>query len=175
MSITKIAVFVIIVVALIGGGVWYNRYLDNKSQERALAEREQQAEAQQKLISDLMAKLKITDVTVGTGAEAKNGDLISVNYAGTLVGGKENGKEFDSSYKRNQPFEFTLGASRVIAGFDLGVLGMKVGGKRTIVISPDLGYGDQEMAAIPANSTLKFTVELLSVNASSTDKYTPTP
>jgi FKBP-type peptidyl-prolyl cis-trans isomerase len=108
-----------------------------------------------------MAKLKITDVIAGTGAEAKKGDTVSINYSGTL----ENGKEFDSSYKRNQPFEFTLGVGQVIPGFDLGLLGMKVGGKRTIVIPPELGYGSQSLAAIPPNSTLKFTVELLSVKS----------
>ena len=166
MKITQVVIFVIIVALLIGGGVWYNRYLDNKSQEQALAEQRQKADATQKLIAEAMAKLKITDVVAGTGVEAKNGDVVSINYAGAL----EDGKEFDSSYKRNQPFEFTLGASQVIAGFDLGVLGMKVGGKRTIVIPPELGYGNQSTAAIPPNSTLKFTVELLSVNASSTGK-----
>ncbi len=165
----RIVIFIVIVAALIGGGVWYNQRMDEQSQHEAALAGQEQADAQQKLISDEMAKLKITDITVGSGAEAKNGDVVSINYIGTLVGGTNDGKEFDNSYKRNQPFEFTLGAGNVIPGFDLGLVGMKVGGKRTIVI-PELGYGNQNSAAIPPNSTLKFTVELLSVNASSTSK-----
>jgi len=166
MSNIKIVIFIIIVVALIVGGIWYSRYLDNKGQEQAVNERKRQAEEAQKLLADEVAKLKIDDVIVGTGAEAKNGDVVSINYIGAL----EDGKEFDSSYKRNRPFEFTLGAGQVIPGFDLGVSGMKVGGKRTVVIPPELGYGSRSMAVIPPDSTLKFTVELLSVNASSTNK-----
>jgi FKBP-type peptidyl-prolyl cis-trans isomerase len=96
---------------------------------------------------------------VGTGAEAVAGKKISVNYVGTLA----DGTKFDSSYDRNQPFEFTLGAGQVIAGWDQGVAGMKVGGKRKLVIPPSLGYGSQANGSIPANSTLTFEVELLAV------------
>jgi FKBP-type peptidyl-prolyl cis-trans isomerase len=103
--------------------------------------------------------LQITDITVGTGAEAVAGKKISVNYVGTLA----DGTKFDSSYDRNQPFEFTLGAGQVIAGWDQGVAGMKVGGKRKLVIPPSLGYGSQANGSIPANSTLTFEVELLAV------------
>lgn len=165
MKLAKVIIFIVIAVFLIGGGIWYNRYSDNKSREQAFTEQQQKAAAVQKFLADETAKLKITDVVAGTGTEAKNGDVLSINYVGALVGGKEDGKEFDSSYKRNQPFEFTLGASRVIAGFDLGLVGMKVGGKRTIVIPPELGYGSQSLPAIPPNSILKFTVELLSIKS----------
>ena len=105
------------------------------------------------------AALESTDEVVGTGAEAVAGKTVSVNYTGTLT----DGTKFDSSYDRNQPFEFELGAGRVIKGWDQGVAGMKVGGKRKLVIPPSLGYGAQANGKIPANSTLVFEVELLDV------------
>jgi FKBP-type peptidyl-prolyl cis-trans isomerase len=105
------------------------------------------------------AGLVSTDETVGTGDEAVTGKTVSVNYVGTLT----DGTKFDSSYDRNQPFDFQLGAGQVIKGWDQGVVGMKVGGKRKLVIPPDLGYGSSANGKIPANSTLIFEVELLSV------------
>jgi len=97
----------------------------------------------------------------GTGAEVKNGDTVSVHYVGTL----ENGTKFDSSIDRGEPFSFTLGAGEVIKGWDLGVLGMKVGEKRKLTIPPDLAYGPGGVpGAIPPNSTLIFEVELLGIN-----------
>lgn len=104
-------------------------------------------------------KLESTDEVVGTGDEAVSGKTVSVNYVGTLT----DGTKFDSSYDRNEPFEFKLGAGEVIKGWDQGVAGMKVGGKRKLVIPPDLGYGAQANGKIPANSTLVFEVELLAV------------
>ena len=104
--------------------------------------------------------LSITDTVVGTGAEAVSGKLLTVNYSGMLT----NGQVFDSSYSRNKPFQFTLGAGQVIAGWDQGFAGMKVGGKRHLVIPPNLGYGSQAIGnIIPANSTLIFDVELVNV------------
>ena len=103
--------------------------------------------------------LSSTDEVVGTGDEAVAGKTVSVNYVGTLT----DGTKFDSSYDRNQPFEFALGGGQVIKGWDQGVVGMKVGGKRKLVIPPDLGYGAKANGKIPANSTLVFEVELLSV------------
>ncbi|MBU6431028.1 MAG: FKBP-type peptidyl-prolyl cis-trans isomerase [Patescibacteria group bacterium] len=92
---------------------------------------------------------------------AKNGDLVSIHYVGAL----ENGKKFDSSIDRGQPFEFTLGAGQVIKGFDKGILGMKVGEKKRIVISPEDGYGNRQVGSIPPNSTLIFDVELLGIKS----------
>ncbi|MCP9931347.1 FKBP-type peptidyl-prolyl cis-trans isomerase [Cyanobium sp. AMD-g] len=103
--------------------------------------------------------LRITDLALGEGAEAKSGQTVVVNYRGTLT----NGKEFDSSYGRG-PFSFPLGAGRVIRGWDEGVAGMKVGGKRKLVIPPDLAYGERGAGGvIPPNATLVFEVELLEI------------
>lgn len=103
--------------------------------------------------------LKIEDQVVGTGSEATSGKKVTVNYLGTLT----NGTKFDSSFDRNQPFSFNLGAGEVIAGWDQGVAGMKVGGKRKLTIPPSLGYGSRDLGTIPPNSTLIFEVELLNV------------
>jgi len=104
-------------------------------------------------------QVKIEDTVVGTGAEALPGKTISVNYTGTLT----NGVVFDSSYKRNEPITITLGAGQVIPGWDQGLQGMKVGGKRTLTIPPSLAYGAQGQGAIPPNATLIFDVELMDV------------
>lgn len=104
--------------------------------------------------------LIIQDEVIGTGEIASVGATLSVNYRGTLL----DGTEFDSSYKRNQPFQFVLGAGQVIAGWDQGFVGMKAGGKRKLTIPPNLGYGSRPAGTIPLNSTLVFEVELLSVS-----------
>ena len=104
--------------------------------------------------------LKYVDQTVGTGDVAVAGKNVSVHYTGWL----ENGKKFDSSVDRGQPFSFPLGAGRVIKGWDEGVQGMKVGGKRKLTIPSDLGYGSRGAGGvIPPNATLIFDVELLGV------------
>lgn len=104
--------------------------------------------------------LRYQDVATGQGAEATAGKSVSVHYTGWLP----NGEKFDSSRDRNQPFGFTLGAGQVIAGWDEGVAGMKVGGRRKLVIPPDLGYGTAGAPPdIPPGATLVFDVELLDV------------
>ena len=108
--------------------------------------------------------LKYTDTKVGDGAEATAGKKVSVHYTGWLYNNGTKGAKFDSSLDRGQPFQFSLGAHQVIAGWDEGVAGMKVGGKRTLVIPPELGYGARGAGGvIPPNSTLMFDVELLGV------------
>ena len=101
---------------------------------------------------------------VAGGFDARAGKKVSVHYTGWLSDNGAKGKKFDSSLDRGQPFQFTLGAHQVIAGWDEGVAGMKVGGKRTLTIPPELGYGARGFAgAIPPNATLIFDVELLQV------------
>jgi len=109
--------------------------------------------------SNNQSQLLVEDINVGTGAEAVSGKHITVNYKGTLI----DGTVFDSSYERGTPFDFDLGAGQVISGWDQGLVGMKVGGKRKLVIPAALAYGDRAIGPIPANSTLVFEVELLDV------------
>jgi len=106
-------------------------------------------------------EMKKSDIVSGTGETAKKGDMVAVHYTGWLM----DGKQFDSSKKTNQPFVFELGAGSVIRGWDIGVEGMKEGGKRELVIPPELAYGSRAVGGglIPANSTLKFEVELLKI------------
>jgi peptidylprolyl isomerase len=104
-------------------------------------------------------KLEIKDLITGTGPEAKAGQTVSVNYVGVLFKG---GKEFDASWKRNEPFTFALGKAQVIPGWDQGVAGMKVGGRRELVIPTALAYGPKGSgASIPPNSPLVFVIDLL--------------
>ena len=109
--------------------------------------------------------LEYTDTEVGTGATASKGQQVTVHYTGWLYTNGVQGAKFDSSKDRGDPFQFSLGAGMVIRGWDEGVAGMQVGGKRTLIIPPDLGYGARGAgAAIPPNATLKFDVELLGVH-----------
>ncbi len=144
------------VLALLIVGVFYGIFIYKKS---PTPRQEQQPQTS---LSSPAAKtdLQITDEKIGTGKEAKTGNTITVNYIGTL----ENGAKFDSSYDRGNPFSFVLGQGQVIKGWDQGLIGMKVGGKRKLVIQPSLAYGVQGVSnIIPPNSTLIFEVELLEV------------
>ena len=103
--------------------------------------------------------LMYEDQVTGNGAEAKAGNTVEVHYTGTF----KDGKKFDSSLDRGEPFSFPLGKGRVIKGWDEGVAGMKVGGKRKLIIPAELAYGNRNMGKIPPNSELIFEVELLKV------------
>ena len=108
--------------------------------------------------------LKIIDSKVGTGPSPKRGQICVMHYTGWLYENGEKGKKFDSSVDRGEPFDFPIGTGRVIRGWDEGVASMKVGGKRTLIIPPDLGYGARGAGGvIPPNATLVFDVELLAV------------
>ncbi|MBP6881057.1 MAG: FKBP-type peptidyl-prolyl cis-trans isomerase [Candidatus Pacebacteria bacterium] len=104
-------------------------------------------------------RMVIDDVKFGTGEAVENGDTVAVHYVGTL----QSGTEFDNSYKRGKPFEFTVGGGQVIKGWDQGLVGMKVGGQRVLVIPPALAYGERGIGSIPANATLVFSIELVEI------------
>ncbi|MFD3742634.1 hypothetical protein AMK21_23950 [Streptomyces sp. CB00316] len=110
---------------------------------------------------DAPTELTIRDLVVGDGPEAHPGRVVQVHYVGVTFA---SGKEFDSSWERDQPFKFAVGGGKAVKGFDRGVRGMKVGGRREIIVPPRLGYGKQSLSSlIPANSTLIFVVDLLTV------------
>jgi peptidylprolyl isomerase len=106
-------------------------------------------------------ELVTDDVVVGEGTAAKSGDQVKVHYVGVSF---SSGKQFDSSWDRGQPFDFPLGAGRVIKGWDFGVSGMREGGRRTLVIPPSLGYGSRGAGPIKPNETLVFVVDLVEVS-----------
>jgi peptidylprolyl isomerase len=101
----------------------------------------------------------IDDIKAGEGREVKSGDTVAVHYIGTL----QDGTEFDNSKKRGEPFTFTVGAGQVITGWEEGLVGMKVGGQRVLVIPPEKAYGEQGIGPIPGNATLVFAIELVEI------------
>ena len=130
---------------------------------------EQTASAAQAILDEIQSTgtvtdLRVADITAGTGEEVKAGDTITVNYTGFLP----DGSVFDSSLSRNEPFTFVVGSGSVIQGWELGLIGMKEGGRRLLAIPPALGYGANAVGPIPANSTLIFDVELLKRETGST-------
>lgn len=127
----------------------------------ATAEQSQNSEEVQLKKQELTTvdELQGKDLVVGTGTEAVEGSKVTVHYTGTLT----NGQKFDSSVDRGEPFSFTIGAGQVIKGWDMGIVGMKVGGKRQLFIPAKLAYGDQGIGSIPPGATLVFEIELLKV------------
>ncbi|MBP9771921.1 MAG: FKBP-type peptidyl-prolyl cis-trans isomerase [Candidatus Pacebacteria bacterium] len=149
---TSTALIIIIVLALVGFGIYASRGTSNENVTEETMESEWNMNA---------AGLGIKIVTKGSGPAAERGDTVTVHYTGTL----ENGTKFDSSVDRGEPFMFTLGENRVIAGWEQGVLGMQVGEKRSLNIPAELGYGAAGAGGvIPPNATLLFDVELLAIN-----------
>ncbi|KKP48225.1 MAG: Peptidyl-prolyl cis-trans isomerase [Candidatus Woesebacteria bacterium GW2011_GWA1_33_30] len=144
---------------VIGLVTWGLIYFLNRKEILPVAENSAPVE-NNTMQNDAVKGLEIKDLVVGTGIKATSGKVVSVHYTGTLT----NGTKFDSSKDRGTPFEFNLGAGEVIQGWDLGVTGMKIGGKRMLTIPPELGYGVQGAGGvIPPNATLIFEVELLEV------------
>lgn len=109
--------------------------------------------------SDNVERLIVDDVVLGEGAEVEEGDTVSVHYIGTL----QNGQQFDNSYLDEEPLTFTVGAGAVIAGWEQGVVGMKEGGRRILVVPPELAYGSEGYGPIPGDATLVFAVELMEI------------
>ncbi len=160
-------IFIIAVAVVLGIGVWYNNSRPNivinnqiSQTQGAQSAATQQTQQQTQQPTQTMNELKITDIKVGTGAEVKTGDTVNVLYAGSL----DDGTVFDASSRHgNQPFSFTV-PGQVIQGWNLGIIGMKVGGTRELVIPSSLGYGPQGAGGvIPPTATLHFTIELLSI------------
>lgn len=158
-----IGIFIVLAVVIIAVGSWYGNKLSEESQQAATQQAVAAAQAAAQAQAAMMQNFKVTDVKVGTGAVAEDGDTVSVLYTGTL----DDGTVFDaSSLHGNQPFSFVLGQQQVIQGWDLGVVGMKVGGKRDLVIPPGLAYGAQGFGtSVPSNATLHFTVQLVGVSS----------
>lgn len=159
----KLQIFAIIAFIIAAVGLlWYGSQYSRKISRESFEARQQLADEAERAQLKIMENLKIKDIVAGNGAEAKSGDNVTVNYTGTL----DDGGKFDSSYDRNEPFSFNLGAGDVIKGWDLGVAGMKVGGKRELTIPSELGYGERGFSTvIPPNATLHFTIELLNVSS----------
>jgi FKBP-type peptidyl-prolyl cis-trans isomerase len=148
----SIGVFVAIIVTgfILFGGQFLNLFAQNDSVPTNTA--------------PIQTGVKVENIVNGTGTTAEKGDLVTVDYIGALT----DGKVFDSSIDRKQPFTFQLGVGQVIRGWDEGVVGMNVGGKRRLTIGSDYGYGAQAVNTIPPNSTLVFEVQLLKVEKPTT-------
>jgi peptidylprolyl isomerase len=140
------------------------RFITRRGALVALAATVSVSSAYAQQVTTMPDGLKIIDIKVGTGASPKPGQTCVMHYTGWLYENGAKGKKFDSSVDRGTPFEFPIGQHRVIAGWDEGVATMKVGGKRTLIIPPTLGYGARGAGGvIPPNATLLFDVELLAV------------
>ena len=155
-EIIAITVGIIVVVIILLTGI-FNVVFNDK------ASKQQDVTTDTNMERVLESGLIIKDIIIGDGEEAVAGLIVTTHYTGTL----EDGTVFDSSVERAAPFSFTLGIGQVIVGWDLGIAGMKVGGKRELTIPANLAYDNRAIGAIPANSTLYFEVELLGVSEGS--------
>jgi len=160
-------ILIIILAVIVGGIYWFSSSMQNQqspagqNQQNQTMSEQNQNQTQQALSAYEIQGMKVEILQEGTGQVTQVGDTVTVNYVGTL----EDGTKFDSSIDRGETFSFTLGENRVIQGWELGVLGMKVGEKRKLTIPADLAYGNQAVGdIIPANATLIFEVELVGIS-----------
>jgi len=157
---TKTVLAYVLILIFIGFGIWlFVRKSNSTPEDIIISATASPTPTPENQTIKMDNGLEIQDLKIGTGAEARSGQALAVNYLGTLA----DGTKFDSSYDRGEPFQFVLGAGQVIQGWDLGLIGMKIGGKRKLTIPPALGYGSRSVGPIPANSTLIFEVELLAI------------
>lgn len=155
---TKTVFAYVLIVMFVGLGVWlFVRKGNDVPEGLVLPVTDSPAPASTGSLIKMENGLQIQDLVEGTGPEVRVGQGLTMHYSGTL----EDGTKFDSSYDRGEPFQFILGAGQVIQGWDLGVQGMKVGGKRKLIIPSELGYGERGIGPIPPNATLIFEVEVL--------------
>jgi len=164
MNKNYLIVLVIILIIITAAAIYFSLQKSNatpKTMTAALSQPSQNQNSAQSQTNFDIQGMKVEILQQGTGDGAKAGDNIVVNYVGTLT----DGTKFDSSIDRNQPFPYTLGQNQVIQGWELGLLGMKAGEKRRLTIPPELAYGAQSPSPlIPANSTLVFEIDMLSIN-----------
>jgi len=155
---TKTVFAFVLIIIFVGIGIWlFDRKSADISEESQVLMTSTPVPIPTNTLIKMENGLQIQDLTVGTGPEVKVGQELTMHYSGTL----ENGVKFDSSYDRGEPFQFLLGAGQVIQGWDLGIQGMKIGGKRKLIIPASLGYGEKGIGPIPPNAVLIFEVELL--------------
>lgn len=146
------------------GGI-LTRSAERASQEAAVVTSENGVDGVEAALEDSISangrvnKLVVTDIAVGIGDEVKEGDTVTVNYIATL----QNGQEFDNSYKKGEAFTFEVGDDKVIEGWNKGMIGMKVGGDRVIIIPAEMAYGSKGYGPIPGNATVVYAIELVSV------------
>ena len=167
-------VWVLIVLVVVGGLVYIT--INNKTEEAASVTQEQVGQTEQNTnmqnttqpevvppVSTNIDGVKVTILKEGTGAVAKSGDTVAMNYTGTFTDGKAFDSNVDPKFNHVQPFIFTIGAGQVIKGWDIGVAGMKVGEKRKLELAPAFAYGERGQGTIPPNTTLVFEVQLLGI------------
>lgn len=154
-----VAIGIVVVGAMFGFGPGYFFFNEYKTMTLGESTDNSIGENQSVPTADMPSDLVAIDTVVGTGATAEVGSTVSVHYVGTFA----DGTKFDSSIDRGTPFEFTIGQSAVIEGWHKGLVGMKVGGTRRLVIPPDLGYGMADYGPIPGGSTLYFEIQLLDI------------
>lgn len=150
---------VAVIILFFGGSIWNFIFGDSSASNSSLSVGEESPTKVQEKMANIseIAGLEIYDMKIGTGIEAAKGMKVKAHYVGVLT----DGTQFDSSLQRGVPYEFVLGTGAVIKGWDLGIVGMKVGGVRQLIVSPELAYGPQAIGPIPANSTLIFQIELV--------------